>query len=157
MANEIADAINSARSLTALLKQFDGMASYGELMQAATALQEKLSQALIANATGAQEKLTLLSEKQVLSEEVNKLKNWAAKSQNYELHSPGAGLYVYASKPGMQPDTPAHWACANCFHQQAVSILQREGHPAKYVCHRCRSHIGGHTLKGSPGIPNQSM
>ena len=66
MANEIAEAIRSASNLTAQLKQLDGMTNYGELLQAATALQEKLSQALIANATGAEEKITLLSEKQVL-------------------------------------------------------------------------------------------
>lgn len=156
MTNEIADAINSAKSLTAQLKQLESLTNYGELMQSATALQEQLSQALMANATGAQEKMALLSEKQALSEEVNKLKNWETKSQNYELHSPGIGLFVYASKPGVQPNTPPHWVCANCFHQQVVSILQREGHPPKYICHRCRASIGGHTLRGSPGVPNPS-
>lgn len=156
MASEIAEAINKARSLTSLLKQYDGTVAYGEVMQAATALQEQLSQALIANADGAQEKMTLLSEKQVLAEEVNKLKNWETKSQYYELHSPGLGLYVYATKPGVQANTPPHWVCANCFQQQIVSILQREGHPPKYVCHRCRSHIGGHTLSSHPGVINSS-
>ncbi|GKS73656.1 hypothetical protein AVME950_02190 [Acidovorax sp. SUPP950] len=154
MANEIAEAISSSRSLTALLRQLDQLAVYGELMNAATALQEKLSEALIANASGAEEKLALLRDKQNLAEEVSKLKNWEAKSQNYELHSPGVGLFVYASKPSMQPASPPHWACTNCFEQQVISILQREGHPSKYVCHRCKAYIGGHTLKGSPGVPN---
>ncbi len=156
MANEIAEAIRSASNLTAQLKQLDGMTNYGELLQAATALQEKLSQALIANATGAEEKITLLSEKQVLAEEVKKLKNWEVQAQKYELYSPGIGLYVYAAKPDMQLPTPPHWTCANCFHQQIISILQREGHPPKYVCHRCRAQIGGHTLKGNPGVPNSN-
>lgn len=156
MANELTEAINSTRSLTAQLKQLDGMANYGELMQAATSLQENLAHALIANANSAQEKMTLLSEKQALAEEVNKLKNWEAKSQNYQLQSPGSGLYVYATKPSVQATSPHHWACANCFHQQIVSILQREGHPPKYVCHRCRAHIGGRTLEGSPNVPNSS-
>ena len=40
MANEIAEAIRSASNLTAQLKQLDGMTNYGELLQAATALQE---------------------------------------------------------------------------------------------------------------------
>ena len=75
MANEIADAIRSTQSLTGILKELRGIDSYGALMHATADIQEKLSQALLANAVATEDKLTLLHEKQMLAEENKKLKD----------------------------------------------------------------------------------
>jgi hypothetical protein len=145
MANEIADAIRSAGSLTAKLKSLEGMANYGELMGAATALQEKLSQALIANATSAEEKMALLERTQRLAEENEKLKDWNAKAQDYTLANVGHGAFAQVYKPQVQATKPSHWACTNCFEDKVVSVLQKKIRVG-YYCPRCNLEISQHLL-----------
>lgn len=145
MANEIADAIRSAGSLTAKLKSLEGMTNYGELMSAATALQEKLSQALIANATGAEEKMALLERTQRLAEENEKLKDWGAKEQQYALENLGHGAFAQVYKPQVQATKPPHWACTNCFEDKIVSVLQKKIRVG-YHCPRCNLELSQHLL-----------
>lgn len=140
MANEIADAIASARSLTALLKQLDGLTVYGELLHAATSLQEKLSQALISNATSAEEKLALLDRAQRLAEENEQLKSWAATAADYVLENLGYGAFVYSYKPQVQATKPPHWACTQCFDDRVASVLQRKMRVG-YYCPRCKLEV----------------
>ncbi|PIG09613.1 hypothetical protein [Comamonas sp. 26] len=136
MANEIADAIRSTQSLTGILQELRGFEKYGALLHATADIQEKLSQALLANASSAEEKLTLLKEKQMLAEENKKLKDWTATARDYQLENLGYGAFAQVYKPQIQSSKPPHWACTNCFEDQKISILQnkpREG----YKCPRC--------------------
>ena len=137
MASEIADAIRSAGTLTSLLKQLEGLESYGALMTSAASLQEKLSQALLANATSAEEKMTLLNRTQRLTEENEKLKDWISTSNNYELENRGYGAFAYVYKPKIKATKPPHWICTNCFDNRIASILQNKPKEG-YSCPRCK-------------------
>ena len=145
MAHEIADAIRSVQSLTGLLKHLKGLESYGELMQATAELQEKLSQALLANASSAEEKMTLLSEKQMLAEENKKLKDWAATAGDYQLENLGYGSFAQVYKPQIQGSKPPHWVCTHCFEDKKISILQNKPGDG-YRCVRCNLTLPSRSL-----------
>lgn len=147
MSNPIAEAIQRSKGLTARLKQLDGLEIYGELMQAAASLQESLSEALILNATSAEEKLTLLDRVQRLAEENKQLKDWNATASDYTLEDLGYSTFAYVYKPKIQGAKPPHWACAHCFGNQKISIF----HPkfrVGYYCPNCKLELDKHLLQG---------
>ncbi|WP_313336949.1 hypothetical protein [Comamonas sp.] len=145
MSNPIAEAIQRSRGLTARLKQLDGLEIYGELMQAAAALQESLSEALILNATSAEDKLTLLDRVQRLTEENKDLKDWHAESREYQLEDLGYGCFVQSYKPTVEPSKPPHWACTNCFSNLKISILQNKLRSG-FQCPSCKFELPGHLV-----------
>lgn len=146
MGNDISDALRSAKSLTALLKQFDGYEAYGELMSAATNLQEQISEAIIANATSAQEKVALIQRADALSKENEQLKHWASTSQDYALKNLGYGAFAMVYQPLVQSAKPPHWACAKCFEDQKISVLQRKMRVG-YFCPRCDLELSNNLIK----------
>lgn len=83
--------------------------------------------------------------KQRLSEELNKLKNWAQTESEYMLKEFVPGFFVYQKKQLASRADPVQSLCANCFHQQQISILQcltphTTGYK-KYHCPRCKLEV----------------
>ncbi|MDR3015187.1 MAG: hypothetical protein LBV56_07080 [Delftia acidovorans] len=146
MSKEITEALQCAASLTSLLKQLDGMAVYGSLMQAATSLQEKISQVLLVNANNAEEKIALIEKLRSLTDENENLKNWNSTAENYTLENLAYGAFAFVYKPKHSKTMPPHWACTNCFQERKLSILQAKPRQG-YECHRCKLVLPPHFLK----------
>jgi len=137
---EIVSAIESAKILRDLLKTANSLSNYNELVAAVSEINAKLMDAT-AVALASQEKQSTLAQRiRELEEELVKLKEWEAKTQNYTLKEVASGIFAYAYTPAMQTSQPRHWACARCFQDNKLSVLQRQ-HPPTYICHSCGSKI----------------
>ncbi|OFW14497.1 MAG: hypothetical protein A3H27_06590 [Acidobacteria bacterium RIFCSPLOWO2_02_FULL_59_13] len=76
-----------------------------------------------------------------LEEEVTRIKAWERQKQRYKLHTPWAGIAVYALKNSMSEGEPAHWICTHCYEDGRRSILQfghrKESVRGGYICPSC--------------------
>ena len=151
MTADIADAIRAAQGLTAKLRELQGLANYGELLAAANAVQEKLTNALISNAAAAEEKLSLLQRIETLTQEKNAIQDWARTASDYKLQAVGSGSFAYVYKPAVDSGQPRHWACPKCYEKRQRSVFQyvrRTG----YVCPACNFTFLPRTGEGFASI-----
>ncbi len=81
----------------------------------------------------------LSEEVRALKDEVVKLKDLKAKSEDYELADTGGGTFAYLYKPIMQGAKPRHLACVKSFAEHGVGILQNEH--THYRCSLCGAEI----------------
>ena len=67
-------------------------------------------------------------------------KNWEAKAKDYTLKAVGVDAFAYIYTPTVESSQPKHWACAKCFENRKINILQKfqDDH---YVCFHCKSLI----------------
>lgn len=137
MTSDIADAIRAAQGLTAKLRELEGLANYGELLAAANAVQEKLTNALIGNAAAAEEKLFLLQRIRDLEQEKSAVDEWRAIANDYKLQAVTAGFFAYVYKPEKEAGLPRHWACPQCYEKRQRSVLQTRLSPPGYICPAC--------------------
>lgn len=138
----LSSAIAAAKGLTEQLKTLRGLESYGALLEAASSLQEQLASLSSMVASSFQEKLALMSRIKALEEENKALLDWAGTAKHYVLKEVGHAVFVQAYQPDKEPSKPMHWACARCFEDRQISVLQREL-PYKYTCPRCTYTIDG--------------
>lgn len=138
MTSDIADAIRAAQGLTAKLRELQGLASYGELLAAANAVQEKLTNALISNAAAAEEKLLLLQRIHTLEQEKNVVDEWRLIAGDYQLKAVAEGFFAYVYKPITDSGQPRHWACPQCYQNRQRAVLQYRLSPPAYECPACR-------------------
>jgi hypothetical protein len=137
---EIVSAIESAKTLRELLKAASSLSNYNELVAAVSEVNARLMDST-AVALASQEKQSELAQQvRELQEEVRKLTDWEPLARNYALKEVAAGVfsYVYTSSTPMQQ--PKHWACAKCFQDRKLSVLQRQL-PPTYLCQSCGSKI----------------
>ena len=137
---EISAAVQSAKALGELVKAAKQLSNYTEFVSAVSEVSAKLMDAT-AVALASQEKQSLLAQRvRELEEELVKIKDWEANAQDYALKEVALGVFTYAYTPVVQNSQPRHWACAKCFHDRKVSVLQRQ-HPPTYLCQNCGSKI----------------
>jgi hypothetical protein len=137
---EIVSAIESAKALRELLKAANSLSNYNEIVAAVSEVSAKLMDAT-GVALASQEKQSLLAQRvRDLEEELVKLKDWEAQAKNYSLIEVASGVFTYLYKPTMQSDQPRHWACAKCFQERKLFVLQRQ-HPPSYLCQNYGSKI----------------
>jgi hypothetical protein len=148
MTNDISTALAAARNLTERLATLRGMECYGDLMEAANSLLAQISNLSSMVASSAQKELALSDTIEQLRKENKALYDWNLTAKNYELQDIGRGVFaqVYRHEEGNLK--PSHWACAHCFEDHKISVLQRDM-PLKYVCPRCKHSIDGRLVSSS--------
>lgn len=76
-----------------------------------------------------------------LEKQLEKLKDWAADQERYELADTGEGSLAYRLKTEMAHGQPPHWLCPNCYQDGKKSIMKEErlavGRAETLVCHPC--------------------
>lgn len=137
MTADIADAIRAAQGLTAKLRELQGLANYGELLAVANAVQEKLTNALISNASAAEEKISLLQRITALEQEKNAVDEWRSIANDYKLQAVASGFFAYVYRPTTDAGQPRHWVCPQCFEKRQRSVLQTRLGPPGYTCPAC--------------------
>ena len=136
---EISSAITSTRAALELIKAAKGLANFNELVAAIAEVNTKLMTAYDV-AFASQEKALKLSEQvSTLKEELIKLKDLQAQSEDYELVDLGAGVFGFLYKPIVQTAKPRHLACIKSFTEHRVGILQDEH--TVYRCSLCGDTI----------------
>ncbi|SOD42404.1 hypothetical protein [Nitrosovibrio sp. Nv4] len=140
MYSEISAALQSVKTLIDLAKSASSFSQQFELQVAVRAVEEKLSQAIAANLASTEKQALLLERIRMLEEEKLQLENWERTAADYSLQQIGTGIFAYVYKPAVETPKERHWACAKCFHDRKLLVLQRE-HRIGYVCHGCGSKI----------------
>lgn len=136
---EISSAISSAKTALELVQAAKDLSNFNELVAAVSEVSAKRMDAHDV-AFASQEKALKLSEQvSSLKDELVKLKDLQAQSEDYELADLGAGVFGYLYKPRVQTKKPRHLACVNSFSEHGVGILQDEH--MRYRCSLC-----GHTI-----------
>lgn len=121
----------------------------GQLIQAKVIELQGVILSAQSSALSAQaDQFTLIERIRTLEKEVDDLKAWGAKAEEYELKQVGTGAFAYMRKPDAQPPEPTAWLCVNCFeNHHRRSILQHRGRAPKdnelavYGCASCHAEI----------------
>ena len=136
---EITAAVQSTKTLVEIIKSAKDLSNHAELLIAVNAVQEKLSQALVANIESAEKISSLSEEVRSLKEKIDSIENWNTEISRYELHSFEPGTFAYSLKQGMEAGEPHHYLCANCAQTKVKSILQPSGLYLR--CPKCETQI----------------
>jgi rubrerythrin len=79
-----------------------------------------------------------------LEEQIRQLTDKRAELSKYELKDLEWGAFAYMLKRDARGTEPPHWACANCYKEGEIRIMQYI-YPAKgaqrWTCPRCNAHI----------------
>lgn len=90
---------------------------------------------------------TLLQEVSGLKRQIAEFEDWDREKARYQLTEITTGVFVYATKAGMEAGEPAHSLCAQCFQLRRKSILQTfnksgtNGVISQLKCHACSAEI----------------
>ncbi|WP_234678924.1 hypothetical protein [Bradyrhizobium monzae] len=144
-------------AIAAAISAFKGASDIGHAMinlRDAAAFQSKLldfqSKLIEANASvfaAQDERAELLRQIADLDQEISKLKAEKRKFDRYQLKDYGDNSFAYELKASEANGEPLHRACATCFNDEKISILQfshkSEGQDW-YDCPRCKKnqHFG---------------
>ena len=143
--NPISKTLSTLQSAYSLAKN---IADLDEVHAVKVQIGELLAQILSAqeSAMRSQERESALA-RQVheLEQRIAQMETWNAEKQRYQLTDFGAGTFAYALKPGIENDEPPHRACANCFKNDQISILQFVFNDMLsqdiYNCPRCKNEF----------------
>lgn len=76
-----------------------------------------------------------------LEQQIEKLRDWSADQQRYELADTGQGSLAYRLKEDMANGEPPHWICPNCYQNGKKAIMKEEalpiGRAETLACHPC--------------------
>lgn len=143
---EIVAAVQSAKTLSELVKSAHSLSNHTQMLAAVHAVQEKLGDAITAHLSS-QEKQSALSERvRELEEQVNEVENWRGQMQRYALFEFPTKALAYALKPGMEQGEPLHYLCTSCVDKKQKSTLQPNGRLLH--CPACKTTIA--MQKASP-------
>ena len=103
------------------------------------------------------------AENKRLHAELSKRGAWTAESARYQLGEIYPGSYAYVLRADKRGDEVDHKACATCFKNEKISILQKSGsiHLKCPVCETLiqfkDSGVGSTTVRRGRGGPNSWM
>ncbi len=145
---EISAALSSLKTLTDIVRAANSMSNRLEMLDAVTSVQQNLSQALAANLAGVEKQMALLQRVTELEAQVAELGLWDRKSKDYRLQAVGSSKRHFAQvyHPGTDSPQVRHWACAKCFQERQVFVLnatQGTGFHGRdgYKCPNCATVI----------------
>ena len=136
---EISSAISSAKAALELVQTANDLNNFNELVAVVAEVNTKLLAAYDVAFASQEAALKLSEQVGALKDELVKLKDLQAQSEDYELADLGAGVFSLLYKPRVQATKPRHLACVNSFSEHGVGILQDER--TRYRCALC-----GHTI-----------
>lgn len=85
---------------------------------------------------------TLVARNHELEAEIVRLKEWKTEAENYVLAEADLGFFVYIYKPVVDTGKPRHWACAKCYQNGKVAILQAtDVRRTEYLCPECKTRF----------------
>jgi hypothetical protein len=139
---EISAALASLKTVADLAKAAGSMANYGEMLAAVNTVQEKLSEALVANLASAEKQSALLERIRELEAQAMQFKDWESKAKDYMLQAVGVDGTHFAQiyKPSVQSPKARHWACAKCFEEQKLYVLSASDEYT-YQCPNCQAEL----------------
>ena len=144
MIPELLGAAQSVQTLALLLKSATSLANYNEIVLAVSEVNSKLMQAN-ATALASQERQAELARKlKEVEEQFAELKSWKKQAEDLICVQIGEGVFAYISTaqgPSLQAQ-PKY--CANCFLQNAPSILQESREDRRLIglnCQRCKLKV----------------
>ncbi|WP_050043683.1 hypothetical protein [Bradyrhizobium sp. LTSPM299] len=118
----------------------DAAAFQGKLLE----FQSKLLDANNAVFAAQEERFSLLQRIGQLEKEMADFKAWHTRKERYELKNVGYSSFAYVLKKEERGSEPPHWACANCFENEHISIIQytsKRDEGFSWTCPRCKSTI----------------
>jgi hypothetical protein len=142
---EVASLLASAKAAYDIAKSINAIKNEVDRNQAVSKILEVLI-AVQSDALSMQEKHSLLTAKiQQLEKECDRLKDWEAEKERYELKEIAHGLFARIEKGLVGNLQSAHKFCATCFEQNSKAPLQQEkirvGRRLSLTCHRCKSKV----------------
>jgi hypothetical protein len=146
MSGELLAAINGLKALVGLANTVADTKIASAITSAIINIQSDLMGAQAVALDSQREQATLAKRVAELEQEIVKFKNWEAESEDYSLKQVGnTGNFVYIYAPLVQTTKPRHLACANCYQNRKIRILQvqrrAQGIFPGYVCQECRASI----------------
>ncbi len=139
---EIISAVQSAKTLSELLKAAKELSNYNDFVSAVHDINEKLM-AATAIALSSQEKQSELNARiHELEKELRNLREFEQKLEKYKLHKFPTGSFAYIFIGQKEPE---HFVCSTCVGKKKITILQGAGRALR--CHECESQI---TTQESP-------
>jgi hypothetical protein len=114
-------------------------------------LYAKLIEALQSATQAEESRATLVKKVTALEEEVRQLRAWNGEKEKYELRPVRTGPYAplaFALKTEHDTAEPSLWACADCYQEGKLTVLQFEerdpGRCLVLVCRQCGSDLYVH-------------
>ena len=139
---EISAALTSLKTISELVKAAGSITGQREIQTSATSIHENLTRTLLANLANAEMHTAARNRIRALEEEIQNIKDFKAQAIDYVLQAVGADQrdFVQAYKPAVQVNKARHWACAKCFQEQKIYILNAASRSA-YQCPHCKLTI----------------
>lgn len=137
---EIVAAVQSVQGVSAIISASKQLSNYNELVSAVSEVNTKLMAATTVALASQEQHALVLQRVRDLEEKLMQFEKWEEKAKNYSLREASIGTFIYAYTPVVESSNPRHWACAKCFQDRKISILQRQ-HPPAYVCNECDTKI----------------
>ena len=124
-------AINAVKGFVHLKTESERLTAVNEVLGQINEAQHQL--------TAAQQRYNeLLDKNRDLEQQLRSIDEWKEQSARYELKKCGASTFVYRLKSEAVKDEVPHFACAKCFKEKKISILQWYGATSD-VCQSCES------------------
>lgn len=145
MLTEIAQAVESLKQISGIIRAANDLSNFNEIAAALSDANSKLLEAQ-SFAMAAHEPCSAASKRiGDLESEISELKNIKATKECYKLYSFASGMLSYASKEGMEGAEPIHYLCAACYDNDKITKLQpvQAGRVIYYVCHDGHPQIRG--------------
>jgi rRNA maturation endonuclease Nob1 len=140
MYSEILTVIKSMEVFLEILKAAKSLSNYNEFITTIAEVNEKLLRFLTAAVASAENELALNNRVRALEQQIMEHENWERTAKDYTLQNVGSNNFAYIYKPPMQSNQPRHWACAKCFQERKLYMLQFQRPPA-YICPNCGNKI----------------
>ena len=139
---EISAALISLKTLGDLVKSANSLSNYGEMLAAVNTVQERLSQALLANVEALEKSVKLQARVTELENDLAAAQDWAGTARDYRLQAVGVEGKHFAQiyRPQGASTQPKHWACVPCFQNKKLSILSASDRYT-YQCSVCKTVI----------------
>ncbi len=152
----IAGAITALKGANDVAQAMIGLRDAAAFQSKLIEFQNKIIEANTSAFAAQDERSDLLRKIADLEQQVEKLKAQQRKFDRYQLKDYGNNSFAYELKASEANGDPIHRACATCFHDERISILQFSHHSEGqdwYTCPRCKDpqHFGAHIRRQSYG------
>ncbi|TFV69416.1 hypothetical protein E4K64_33330 [Bradyrhizobium frederickii] len=150
----ITGAITALKSANDIAQAMVGLRDAAAFQSKLIEFQNKIIEANASAFAAQDERAELLRKIADLDKQVEKLTAEKRKFDRYQLKDFGGNSFAYELKASEANGEPIHRACATCFQDERISILQfshqSEGQDW-YTCPRCKEpqHFGAHVRRES--------
>jgi len=143
MISELLGAAQGVQALSTLLKAASSLSNYNEILLAVSEVNAKLMQAQVVGIDSLEKQRSQTDRIRELERVIQDFENWELRSRDYQLQAVGALKRDFAQiyRQSNHGSNPRHWACAKCFAERKLYILNQTHDECAYRCPNCNSSI----------------